>query len=68
MAAIAAHRTQYPIQPDLFPRALLVKMLGREYFARVYPAVELETELHPHLRSTPEMSAPSGGRGGSGGE
>jgi LmbE family N-acetylglucosaminyl deacetylase len=57
MTAIAAHRTQYPIRPDMFPRPLLVKMLGREYFTRVHPAMELEAELHPRLRSTPEVSA-----------
>lgn len=43
--AIAAHRTQFPIEPDLFPMAMLREMLGREYFIRVRPARELSTEL-----------------------
>lgn len=68
MAAIAAHRSQYPVPPDMFPRPLLVKMLGREYFARIHPPIELEAELHPRLRSTSDVSALCGGRGGSLGE
>jgi hypothetical protein len=63
MAAIAAHRTQYPMRPDMFPRPLLVKMLGREYFIRVYPAVELETELYPFLDSTSDEVAMAAGIG-----
>ena len=43
--AIAAHRTQFPIQPELFPGAMLKEMLGREYFTRVLPRREVETEL-----------------------
>ncbi|HEX9496019.1 MAG TPA: PIG-L family deacetylase [Candidatus Limnocylindria bacterium] len=43
--AIAAHRTQFPIQPDLFPHAMLEDMLGREYFTRVPAAREVSSEL-----------------------
>jgi LmbE family N-acetylglucosaminyl deacetylase len=32
LAALAAHRTQYPIDVDLFPRAMLEEMFGIEYF------------------------------------
>jgi LmbE family N-acetylglucosaminyl deacetylase len=45
IAAIAAHRTQYPIEPDMFPLGMLQEMLGREYFVRVQPPLALETEL-----------------------
>jgi LmbE family N-acetylglucosaminyl deacetylase len=38
MAAIAAHRTQYALRPDLLPLALLQELLGREYFVPVAPA------------------------------
>jgi LmbE family N-acetylglucosaminyl deacetylase len=31
-AALAAHRTQYPIEPSIFPPALLCDLFGREYF------------------------------------
>jgi LmbE family N-acetylglucosaminyl deacetylase len=45
VAAIAAQRTQFPIRPDLFPRSMLQEMLGREYFVRIRPRRELDTEL-----------------------
>ena len=45
IAAIAAQRSQFPIQPDLFPRAMLHEMLAREYFVRVFPMREMESEL-----------------------
>ena len=43
--AIAAHRSQFPIEPELFPQTMLDEMLGREYFVRVLPPQELGTEL-----------------------
>ena len=45
LAAIAAHRTQYPIEPEMFPNWLVAEMLGHEYFVRVHPAPELERDL-----------------------
>src|SRR5262245_45299762 len=45
IAAIAAHRTQYPIAPGILPLEMLQEMMGREYFVRVAPARERETEL-----------------------
>jgi LmbE family N-acetylglucosaminyl deacetylase len=45
IAAIAAHRTQYPIAPGILPLEMLQEMMGREYFVRVAPARELEAEL-----------------------
>lgn len=45
MDAISAHRTQYRVSKDMFPDATLQEMLGREYFVRVLPPVEMETEL-----------------------
>ncbi len=53
IAAIAAHRTQYPIDPTRLPLAMLQEMMGREYFVRVAPARELETELLIRSESTP---------------
>lgn len=38
IAAIAAHRTQYPISTDVLPLAMLQEMMGREYFTRVTTA------------------------------
>lgn len=45
IAAIAAHRSQYPIEPDFFPPSMLAEMMGREYFVRVHPPPSLETSL-----------------------
>lgn len=43
--AIAAHRSQFPIEPELFPRSMLQEMLGREFFVRVVPPRELGSDL-----------------------
>ncbi len=32
MLALAAHRSQFPIRPEMFPRSLLLELFGREYF------------------------------------
>jgi hypothetical protein len=45
LAAISAHRTQYPIAPELLPASLLQPMLGTEYFLRVHPPRAWETTL-----------------------
>jgi LmbE family N-acetylglucosaminyl deacetylase len=47
IAAIAAYRSQYPIEPDMFPLSILQELMGREYFVRVFPPPTLETELLP---------------------
>jgi len=47
IAAVAAHRTQYPIAPDTLPLPLLQELLGREYFVRVHPSHVLETSIWP---------------------
>jgi LmbE family N-acetylglucosaminyl deacetylase len=43
--ATAAHRTQYPIDPSMFPDAILREMFGVEYFIQVLPEPELDTSL-----------------------
>ncbi|MGH9245160.1 MAG: PIG-L family deacetylase [Acidimicrobiales bacterium] len=45
ITAIAAHRTQFPIDTDMFPLAMLEEMFGREYFVRVLPPLPAETAL-----------------------
>jgi hypothetical protein len=47
MAAMAAHRTQCPMQTDLFPETIVRELFAHEYFVRMYPHVEMETELCP---------------------
>ena len=43
--AAAAHRTQYPIDPGMFPDPILKEMFGVEYFIQVLPERELDTSL-----------------------
>jgi LmbE family N-acetylglucosaminyl deacetylase len=43
--ATAAHRSQYPIDPTMFPDRILREMFGVEYFIQVLPERELDTSL-----------------------
>ncbi len=43
--ATAAHRSQYPIDPKMFPDRILREMFGVEYFIQVLPERELHTSL-----------------------
>ena len=45
MRAAAAHRSQYPIDPTIFPEPILREMFGVEYFIQVFPEQELHTSL-----------------------
>ena len=58
VAAIAAHRSQCPIAPNMFPVSLLRELMGREYFVRVAPAPVLETELLPRRALAPVTRLP----------
>jgi hypothetical protein len=33
VAALAAHRSQYPFEPDMFPPSMLIEMYGYEHFS-----------------------------------
>jgi len=43
--ATAAHRSQYPIDPRMFPDSILQEMFGVEYFIRILPERELDASL-----------------------
>jgi LmbE family N-acetylglucosaminyl deacetylase len=45
MRATAAHRSQYPIDPAMFPDWILREMFGAEYFIQVLPERGLDTSL-----------------------
>ena len=45
LRATAAHRSQYPIDPEMFPGHIVQEMFGVEYFVQVLP----ERELSPSL-------------------
>jgi hypothetical protein len=55
IAAMAAHRSQYPIAPDMFPLDLLQELMGREYFVRVLPRPTLEDSLFPYRLRVKEI-------------
>jgi LmbE family N-acetylglucosaminyl deacetylase len=43
--AIAAHRSQYPIDPGMFPDQIFREMFGVEYFIQVLPERQLHNSL-----------------------
>jgi hypothetical protein len=43
--ATAAHHSQYPIDPSMFPDPILREMFGVEYFIQVLPEQDLNTSL-----------------------
>jgi LmbE family N-acetylglucosaminyl deacetylase len=43
--AIAAHRSQFPMQPHLLPLTILQELMGQEYFVRVSPFVAVKPEF-----------------------
>jgi LmbE family N-acetylglucosaminyl deacetylase len=47
VAAMAAHHTQFPLEPDLLPMSILREMLGHEYFIRVDLPAKLNLPAHP---------------------
>jgi LmbE family N-acetylglucosaminyl deacetylase len=47
ISAMAAHRTQYPLSPDMFPLDMLTELMGNEYFIRVLPRPNIEKTLFP---------------------
>lgn len=53
ITALAAHRSQFPIRPDMFPPSILQEMFSREFFVRVFPPMEPETDLDPTRRPKP---------------
>jgi LmbE family N-acetylglucosaminyl deacetylase len=59
IAALSAYRSQFPLEPDMFPEFLLREMFGCEYFVAAptgRPAHLDETPPGPVLE--PELSAP----------
>ena len=43
--AMAAYRSQYPIDPGMFPDPIIREMFGVEYFIQVLPEPELRSSL-----------------------
>jgi LmbE family N-acetylglucosaminyl deacetylase len=47
MLALTKHRTQYPIEPEMFPLSFLQALMGQEYFVQIEQPRGLETTLFP---------------------
>jgi LmbE family N-acetylglucosaminyl deacetylase len=45
VGALCAYRSQFPLEPGMFPDFLLKELFGREYFIQVLPPPQVETEL-----------------------
>ena len=45
VAALSAYRTQFPLEPTMFPMPMLREVFSDEYFVRAYPPIELESSL-----------------------
>ena len=45
VGALCAYRSQFPLEPDMFPDFLLRELFGREYFIQVLPPRQADTEL-----------------------
>ena len=45
VAALCAYRSQFPLEPGMFPDFLLKELFGLEYFIQVLPPRRVETDL-----------------------
>ena len=43
--ALASYRSQFPLRPDMLPESIFRDLFGVEYFTRMLPAPELETDF-----------------------
>jgi LmbE family N-acetylglucosaminyl deacetylase len=59
--ATAAHHTQYPIDPGMFPDRILREMFGVEYFVQVLPERDLDTSLFDGPAGTADDAATTSG-------
>jgi hypothetical protein len=64
VAAMAAHRTQFPIEPDTLPLLVLRELFGQEYFVRFNPPAHPMTDekgtlpiLEPLYEGLPQEAA-----------
>jgi LmbE family N-acetylglucosaminyl deacetylase len=45
VGALCAYRSQFPLEPGMFPDFLLRELFGLEYFVQVWPPRQVETQL-----------------------
>jgi LmbE family N-acetylglucosaminyl deacetylase len=56
--ALSAYRSQFPLQPGMFPEFLLQEMFGREYFVPAPAGRPAHPDEVPSGPEEPELSAP----------
>jgi Cyclic nucleotide-binding domain len=56
VGALSAYRSQFPLEPGMFPQSLLTEMFGREYFVAVPAGRPVHRDGVPGRE--PELSAP----------
>lgn len=49
--ALSAYRSQFPLEPDMFPAFLLQEMFGREYFVAFPDRPAQSDEMPPEART-----------------
>ena len=54
--ALSAYRSQFPLEPGMFPEFLLQEIFGREYFAAVPAGRPVHLDEVPMVE--PELSVP----------
>jgi hypothetical protein len=54
ISAMSAHRSQYPITPDMFPVDMLRDLMGHEYFVQILPRPQLIDQLFPEAKPLKE--------------
>ncbi len=45
LSALAAYRSQFPLRPDMLPERIFRDLIGVEYFTRVLPPPDFETDF-----------------------
>ena len=58
VAALSAYRSQFPLEPDMFPGFLLREIFGREYFVAVPAGRAAHPDQMPWPAPEPALSAP----------
>ena len=60
--ALSAYRSQFPLEPDMFPEFLMREIFGREYFVAVPAGRAAHPDQMPWPVPEPALSAPSPAR------
>ena len=59
VGALSAYRSQFPLEPDMFPEFLLREIFGREYFVAVPAGQVAYPDEVPVLEPAPSAPQPA---------